>query len=140
MKVNFTQVVEQLEKWATKERLDAVKSFLDQHGDDIAKGIDKASAYVQKHTPVLCEMIEVKELDMDALKEILTKTRTPESDFAALLDMGRNAQDELELFLQYLDANKKAVDKNKVYCIRCGMKSNELKELFGDKSMLLLKL
>ena len=131
--MNFTQVVEQLEKWATKERLDAVKSFLDQHGDDIAKGIDKASAYVQKHTPVLCEMIEVKELDMDALKEILTKTMTPESDFAALLDMGRNANDELELFLQYLDANK-------IYCIRCGMKSNELKALFGDKSMLLLKL
>ena len=44
--MNFTQVVEQLEKWATKERLDAVHSFLDQHGDDIAKGIDKASAYV----------------------------------------------------------------------------------------------
>ena len=115
MKVNFTQVVEQLEKWATKERLDAVQSFLDKHGDDIAKGIDSASAYVRKHTPVLCEMIEVKELDMDALKEILTKTMTPERDFAALLDMGRNTNDELELFLQYLDANKKAVDKNKVY-------------------------
>ena len=117
MKVNFTQVVEQLEKWATKERLDAVKSFLDQHGDDIAKGIDKASAYVQKHTPVLCEMIEVKELDM-----------------------GRNANDELELFLQYLDANKNAVDKNKIYCIRCGMKSNELKKIFDGKNMLLLNL
>ena len=138
--MNFTQVVEQLEKWATKERLDAVHSFLDQHGDDIAKGIDKASAYVQKHTPVLCEMIEVKELDMDALKEILTKTMTPESDFAALLDMGRNANDELELFLQYLDANKNAVDKNKIYCIRCGMKSNELKKIFDGKNMLLLNL
>lgn len=71
MKVNFTQVVEQLEKWATPERLNAVKSFLDEHGDDIAKvakGIGDISAFMQKKNEKQRQSLSIERQIAEALK------------------------------------------------------------------------
>ena len=87
-----------------------------------------------------CEMYQLEKLDKEGLKKIIMKTKKENSAHAALLNLGRNQDDELEVFLQHLDAEKKPVDVKKVYCIRCEMISKDLKESFGDKELLLVKL
>ena len=88
----------------------------------------------------LCEMYQLEKLDKEGLKKIIMETKKENSAHAALLNLGRNQDDELEVFLQHLDAEKKPVDSEKVYCIRCEMISKEIKESFGDKELLLVKL
>jgi len=88
----------------------------------------------------LCEMYQLEKLDKEGLKKIIMETKKENSAHVALLNLGRNQDDELEVFLQHLDAEKKPVDSEKVYCIRCEMISKEIKESFGDKELLLVKL
>jgi hypothetical protein len=85
-------------------------------------------------------MYQLEKLGIDELKNIITETKTEASVSVALLNSGRNKKDELELFLQHLDADKKAIDTKKVYYIRCEIISKELKEKFGDKELLLVNL
>lgn len=87
-----------------------------------------------------CEMYQLEKLDMEGLKKIIMETQKENSAHVALLNLGRNQDDELEVFLQHLDTEKKPVDSEKVYCIRCEMISKEIKESFGDKELLLVKL
>ena len=79
-------------------------------------------------------------VNAEGLKKIIMETKKENSAHAALLNLGRNQDDELEVFLQHLDVEKKPVDLEKVYCIRCEMISKDLKESFGDKELLLVKL
>lgn len=92
----------------------------------------------KEETP--CEMYQLEKLDMEGLKKIIMETKKENSAHAALLNLGRNQDDELEVFLQHLDVEKNPVDVKKVYCIRCEMISKEIKESFGDKELLLVKL
>ena len=94
----------------------------------------------ENNTNIPCEMYQLEKLGIDELKNIITETKTEASVSVALLNSGRNKKDELELFLQHLDADKKAIDMNKVYYIRCEIISKELKEKFGDKELLLVNL
>lgn len=120
---------------------DKIEKFIDKHGDLVVSAIDEASGYIKKKTPVFCELINVGDkLDMNNLKQVIRDTMTPESEYAALLNLGRNKKDELEFFLQHLDKDKKAISLEKVYCIRCEMQASEIKEAFGGKELLVIKL
>jgi hypothetical protein len=88
----------------------------------------------------LCEMYQLEKLDMEGLKKIIMETQKENSAHVALLNLGRNQDDELEVFLQHLDVEKNPLNSEKVYCIRCEMISKEIKESFGDKELLLVKL
>ena len=83
-------------------------------------------------------MITTEKLDKDVLKQIIQEEK--EAVYLALLNQGRNKKDDLEIFLQYLNAEKQALNFNKVMCIRCQMITEDLKEAFGDKSLLIVKL
>ena len=107
--------------------------------DDIGPILVVASEVLGKEeTP--CEMYQLEKLDMEVLKKIIMETQKENSAHVALLNLGRNQDDELEVFLQHLDVEKNPVDVKKVYCIRCEMISKEIKESFGDKELLLVKL
>mgnify|MGYP000925490803 CR=1 FL=1 len=140
MNVNFRTMIYHLKDLLTEERLKMLQDFIDKYGDDVAEILNSLSEHVKKNTNILCEVISTDRLDADTLKNILRKTMTPKSYYVAALDLGRNKNDQLEIFLQHLDSNKKAVDMNKVYCVRCDMKSDELKKAFGKKNMLLINL
>lgn len=158
MKANFEKTTTLLKKVLSEEKLKDLERFLEKHKDSIIKGVNKtsdflekhgdkiteninnASEFVKKHTDTLCEVINIEKLDMDILKDILRETMSPKSHYVAALDLGRNKKDQLEIFLQHLDVEKKAIDINKVYCIRCDMKSEEIKKAFGNKNMLLINL
>ncbi len=129
------------------EKLQKVMEFIGEQGkvilegaDAVAEGIDGLSKWVENNTNIPCEMYQLEKLGIDELKNIITETKTEASVSVALLNSGRNKNDELELFLQHLDADKKAIDTNKVYYIRCEIISKELKEKFGDKELLLVNL
>lgn len=129
------------------EKLRKVAEFIGEQGkvilegaDAVAEGIDGLSKWVENNTNISCEMYQLEKLGIDELKNIITETKTEASVSVALLNSGRNKKDELELFLQHLDADKKAIDMNKVYYIRCEIISKELKEKFGDKELLLVNL
>lgn len=133
------EFIEKIDEKSAKE-INEFADKVDNVGDTVASAIDKLSDYIKENTSTQCELIRTKELDMSELKKILSETMTEESHFAALLDLGRNKKDELEIFLQYLDKDKKQIDMKKVYCIRCDMKSDELKQAFGDKELLIINL
>lgn len=148
--MDYTKITTSLQKIFSKENLEKLtqlSEFIGEQGDKIlegmdaaSKGIDGLSQWVKDNTDVLCEMYQLEKLDIEELKNIIKETRTEESHFVALLNLGRNQNDELEIFLQHLDANKKAINKDKVYCIRCESMAKELKENFGDKELLVVNL
>ena len=108
--------------------------------DEIVEGIDRLSQKVKDNTDVPCEMIFIEKLDMESLKEIIKQTKMENAMFLAMLNGGRNAKDKLEIYLQYMDGNKQALDSNKVICVRCDMLATTLKDAFGDKELLIVKL
>ena len=129
------------------EKLQEVVDFIQRQGGKILEGIDVAgegvdrlSKWVKDNTDIPCKMYQLEKLGIDELKNIITETKIENSVFVALLNSGRNKKDELEIFLQYLDAGKKAVDTNEVYCIRCQIMSNDLKEDFEGEKLLLINL
>ena len=85
-------------------------------------------------------MIFIEQLDMESIKEIIKQTKMENAMFLAMLNGGRNAKDKLEIYLQYMDGNKQALDSNKVICVRCDMLGTTLKDAFGDKELLIVKL
>ena len=104
------------------------------------KEFESFSDKIRETTDIPCEMIILEKLDLERLKEIIQETKEEGAIFSALLNEGRNKKDELELFLQYLNSEKQAIDMNKVICIRCQMLSEELREKFGDRNLLVIKL
>lgn len=148
--MNYQKIITDISKVFSPEnlkKLQQVTEFIGEQGDKIldgmdaaAKGIDGLSQWVKNNTDVLCEMYQLEKLDIEELKNIIRETRVEESSFVALLNLGRNKNDELEIFLQHLDANKKAINKDKVYCIRCQILDQKLKENFGDRELLIVNL
>jgi hypothetical protein len=102
--------------------------------------ISTLSQKIKDNTDIPCEMIATEKLDKEMLKQIVQETEEKGAVFLALLNQGRNKKDELEIFLQYLNAEKQALIFNKVICIRCQMIAEDLKESFGDKNLLIVKL
>lgn len=148
--MNYQKIITNITEVFSPEnlkKLEKFTEFIGEKGDKIlegmnaaTEGIDKLSQWVKDNTDVLCEMYQLEKLDIEELKNIIKETRTEESHFVALLNLGRNQNDELEIFLQHLDPNKKAINKDKVYCIRCESIAKELKENFGDKELLVVNL
>lgn len=148
--MNYQKIITELSKVFSPEnlkKLQQVTEFIGEQGDKIldgmdatAKGIDGLSQWVKNNTDVLCEMYQLEKLDIEELKNIIRETRVEESSFVALLNLGRNKNDELEIFLQHLDNSKKAINKDKVYCIRCQILDQKLKENFGDRELLIVNL
>ena len=116
------------------EGLKKIGTIMSQFGviEEVAnkamKEFESFSDKIRETTDIPCEMIILEKLDLE------------EAIFSALLNEGRNKKDELELFLQYLNAEKQAIDMNKVICIRCQILSEELREKFGEKNLLVIKL
>lgn len=142
----YQKVLTTLSQVFTPENMRKINQILEK-GDKILKGIDRVeesinnlSKRVKDNTDALCEVYNMEKLDIENLKKIIVETRMEDSAFVAVLNLGRNKRDELEVFLQYLDADKNAIVKDKVYCIRCEMISKDLKENFGDKELLLVNL
>lgn len=142
----YQKVLTTLSQVFTPENMRKINQIL-ENGDKILKGIDRVeesinnlSKRVKDNTDALCEVYNMEKLDIENLKKIIVETRMEDSAFVAVLNLGRNKRDELEVFLQYLDADKNAIVKDKVYCIRCEMISKDLKENFGDKELLLVNL
>ncbi|MBV7440059.1 hypothetical protein KRX57_01360 [Weeksellaceae bacterium TAE3-ERU29] len=140
-------IVENLQNVFKGDNLKQITAFLEEHGENLKEGleraekaINKATEFVEKKTYKPCVMISIEKLDIQNLKEIIRENRIEEAHFVALLDLGRNENDKLELFMQYLNRDKKAVIADRVFCLRCDMKSADLKEAFGDKNMLLINL
>lgn len=102
--------------------------------------ISTLSQKIKDNTDIPCEMIATEKLDKETLKKIIQETEEKGAVFLALLNQGRNKKDDLEIFLQYLNAEKQALIFNKVICIRCQMIAEDLKESFGDKNLLIVKL
>lgn len=148
--MNYQKIITDISKVFSTENLEKVKKvaeFITEQGDKILegmdatdKGINELSQWVNNNSHIPCEMYQMERLDIESLKNILIENRSENSSFAALLNLGRNKNDELEIFLQFLDGNKKAIDRKKVYCIRCESISKELKENFGDKELLVINL
>ena len=119
------------------EGLKKIGTIMSQFGviEEVAnkamKEFESFSDKIRETTDIPCEMIILEKLDLERLKEAI---------FSALLNEGRNKKDELELFLQYLNSEKQAIDMNKVICIRCQILSEELREKFGEKNLLVIKL
>ena len=142
----YQKVLTTVSQVFTPENMRKINQIL-ENGDKILKGIDRVeesinnlSKRVKDNTDALCEVYNMEKLDIENLKKIIVETRMEDSAFVAVLNLGRNKRDELEVFLQYLDADKNAIVKDKVYCIRCEMISKDLKENFGDKELLLVNL
>lgn len=128
------------------EGLKKIGTIMSQFGviEEVAnkamKEFESFSDKIRETTDIPCEMIILEKLDLERLKEIIQETKEEEAIFSALLNEGRNKKDELELFLQYLNSEKQAIDMNKVICIRCQILSEELREKFGEKNLLIIKL
>ena len=140
----YQKVLTTVSQVFTPENMRKINQILENR-DKILKGIDRVeesinnlSKRVKDNTDALCEVYNMEKLDIENLKKIIVETRMEDSAFVAVLNLGRNKRDELEVFLQYLDADKNAIVKDKVYCIRCEMISKDLKENFGDKELLLV--
>lgn len=141
MNLNFKTIIAPLKELLSKENLEKIGRFIRDEGEKITTLLENASPASDNPAEILCETIEgIKELDMDTLKVILKQTMPNDAEFAAALNLGRNKEDRLELFIQYLNADEKPLDADKLYCIRSKSMSDELENTFGGKEMLLIKL
>ena len=136
MKINFEKVAGKIQDFFDKENVKKIIATMEAFQDEIVEGIDRLSQKVKDNTDVPCEMIFIEKLD----KEIIKQTKMENAMFLAMLNGGRNAKDKLEIYLQYMDGNKQALDSNKVICVRCDMLATTLKDAFGDKELLIVKL
>ena len=124
----------------TKENLEKLTVMMEKFQDGVIEAIDNLSQRVKDATDLPCEMISTEKLDMENLKEIIRETKVEDAKFLAVLNGGRNKKDKLELYLQYMDQDKQALDMNKIICVRCDIMTETLKEAFGDKELLIVKL
>ena len=113
----YQKVLTTLSQVFTPENMRKINQIL-ENGDKILKGIDRVeesinnlSKRVKDNTDALCEVYNMEKLDIENLKKIIVETRMEDSAFVAVLNLGRNKRDELEVFLQYLDADKNAIVK-----------------------------
>ena len=140
MKLNFEKTVGKIQDFFTKENLEKLTVMMEKFQDGVIEVIDNLSQRVKDATDLPCEMISTEKLDMENLKEIIRETKVEEAKFLAVLNGGRNKKDKLELYLQYMDQDKQALDMNKIICVRCDIMTETLKEAFGDKELLIVKL
>lgn len=139
--MNFQKATVLLKDILTKEnfeKLSKILPIIDQKLDETLKNINEASEKVKNATEATCEMITIDKLEKEVLKEIVDNTKTDNTRYSALLNGGRNKEDVLEIFMLHLDADKKIIDKNKVYCIRTEYLYKELKEAFKVKELVVL--
>lgn len=140
MKLNFEKTVGKIQDFFTKENLEKLTVMMEKFQDGVIEVIDNLSHRVKDATDLPCEMISTEKLDMENLKEIIRETKVEDAKFLAVLNGGRNKKDKLELYLQYMDQDKQALDMNKIICVRCDIMTETLKEAFGDKELLIVKL
>ena len=140
MKLNFEKTVGKIQDFFTEENLEKLTVMMEKFQSRIIEVIDDLSQRVKDATDLPCEMITTEKLDMENLKEIIRETKLEDAKFLAVLNGGRNKKDKLELYLQYMDQDKQALDINKVICVRCDIMAETLKEAFGDKELLIVKL
>lgn len=140
MKINFEKVAGKIQDFFDKESVKKVIATMETFQDEIVEGIERLSQKVKDNTDIPCEMISIEKLDMESLKEIIRQTKMENAIFLAMLNGGRNTKDKLEIYLQYMDGNKQALDSKKVICVRCDMLTTTLKDAFGDKELLIVKL
>lgn len=140
MKLNFEKTVGKIQEFFTKENLEKLTVMMEKFQDGVIEVIDNLSQRVKDATDLPCEMISTEKLDMENLKEIIRETKVEDAKFLAVLNGGRNKKDKLELYLQYMDQDKQALDMNKIICVRCDIMTETLKEAFGDKELLIVKL
>lgn len=140
MKIDIQKIVGKLEDFFEKENVKKIMGMIESYQEEIVETINNLSKKVKEATDIPCEMITIEKLDMENLREIILETKVEDAKFLALLNGGRNSKDKLEIFLQYMDKNKEALDINKVICIRCDVMAETLKEAFGDKKLLLINL
>lgn len=140
MKLNFEKTAGKIQDFFTEENLEKLTVMMEKFQSRIIEAIDDLSQRVKDATDLPCEMITTEKLDMENLKEIIRETKVEDAKFLAVLNGGRNKKDKLELYLQYMDQDKQALDINKVICVRCDIMAETLKEAFGDKELLIVKL
>jgi hypothetical protein len=140
MKLNFEKTAGKIQDFFTEENLEKLTVMMEKFQSRIIEVIDDLSQRVKDATDLPCEMITTEKLDMENLKEIIRETKLEDAKFLAVLNGGRNKKDKLELYLQYMDQDKQALDINKVICVRCDIMAETLKEAFGDKELLIVKL
>ena len=140
MKLNFEKTVGKIQDFFVEENLEKLTMMMEKFQSRIIEAIEDLSQRVKDATDLPCEMITTEKLDMENLKEIIRETKMEEAKFLAVLNGGRNKKDKLELYLQYMDQDKQALDMNKIICVRCDIMAETLREAFGDKELLIVKL
>ena len=140
MKLNFEKTVGKIQDFFAEENLEKLTMMMEKFQSRILEAIDNLSQRVKDATDLPCEMITTEKLDMENLKEIIRETKVEDAKFLAVLNGGRNKKDKLELYLQYMDEDKQALDMNKIICVRCDIMAEALKDAFGDKELLIVKL
>ncbi|EPD28482.1 hypothetical protein SAMN05444420_103257 [Capnocytophaga granulosa] len=140
MKLNFEKTVGKIQDFFAEENLEKLTMMMEKFQSRILEAIEDLSQRVKDATDLPCEMISTEKLDMENLKEIIRETKVEDAKFLAVLNGGRNKKDKLELYLQYMDQDKQALDMNKIICVRCDIMAETLREAFGDKELLIVKL
>lgn len=140
MKLNFDKIAGKVQDFFDKKSLERFIATMENFQNKVVETIEDLSQRVKDATDLPCEMITTEKLDMENLKEIIRETKMEEAKFLAVLNGGRNKKDKLELYLQYMDQDKQALDMNKIICVRCDIMAETLREAFGDKELLIIKL
>ena len=140
MKLNFEKTLGKIQDFFAEENLEKLTMMMEKFQSRILEAIEDLSQRVKDATDLPCEMITTEKLDMENLKEIIRETKVEDAKFLAVLNGGRNKKDKLELYLQYMDQDKQALDMNKIICVRCDIMAETLREAFGDKELLIIKL
>lgn len=140
MKLNFDKIVGKVQDFFDKKSLERFIATMENFQREVVETIENLSQRVKDATDLPCEMISTEKLDMENLKEIIRETKVEDAKFLAVLNGGRNKKDKLDLYLQYMDQDKQALDMNKIICVRCDIMAETLREAFGDKELLIIKL
>lgn len=140
MKLNFDKIAGKVQDFFDKKSLERFIATMENFQNEVVETIEDLSQRVKDATDLPCEMISTEKLDMENLKSIVRETKTENAKFLAILNGGRNKKDKLELYLQYMDKDKQALDGNKIICIRCDMMTEDLKDAFCDKELLIINL
>lgn len=106
--------------------------------NSLADAVDSVGKIVKDNTDVLCDVYECDSLNTEVIKEI-AKNQQAYSFIALLKDGYNNKKEKHVFFLQFLDADKKAVDESKIYWILSDNFDVTLKQEFGNKELLILK-
>lgn len=136
----ITQAISFLEFVKTAFSEEKVKTYQKniEKLNGLADSVDSVGEIVKNNTDVLCDIYECDSLNTEVIKEIAKNQEA--FNFIALLKDGYNNKKEKHVFfLQFLDADKKAIDENKIYWILSDNFDVTLKQEFGNKELLILK-